>query len=444
MSSAIRQNFVVKLPRPHRGQRDILGGLRRFNVIACGRRFGKTILGTNRLVQTVLDGQPAGWFAPTYKYLTDVWRDVTRSLRSVTRSANKQELRIELITGGVAEFWSLEDKDAGRGRKYARAIIDEAAKVRDLGDIFNEAIRPTLSDLRGDADFLSTPKGMNFFWQAFARGSDPGETEWSAWCKPTQHNPYIAPAEIEAARVQLPERVFRQEYLAEFLEDAGGVFRRVREAVDQGRTEQDEPRPNDSYSIGVDLARVEDFTVITVLDGAGRQAFHERFNLISWERQLEAIKAVARRYPGRVVVDSTGVGDPICEALRRADVDLVTYQFTNQTKQVAIDRLALFLEQGRLRLMDLQAQTNELLAFEYELTPSRNVRMSAPEGMHDDCVIALSLATWGLERYAHIALTDEEVRAQEAETKAQLDKERTEARSIENEYWWGGDGFGDD
>lgn len=441
MSSAVQKSFLVKLPRPHPGQRDILRDLRRFNVIACGRRFGKTILGTNRLVKTVLDGQPAGWFAPTYKYLTDVWRDVTRVLKPVTRSASKQELRLECITGGVAEFWSLEDKDAGRGRKYARAIIDEAAKVKDLGDIFNEAIRPTLSDLRGDADFLSTPKGMNFFWQCFARGNDPNETDWSAWCKPTLHNPYINPLEIEAARTQLPDRVFRQEYLAEFLEDAGGVFRRVREAVDSGRTRQDEPRAGDYYVIGVDLARVEDFTVVTVLDGNGRQAYHERFNLISWERQIEAIKSVAKLYPGRVVVDSTGVGDPICEALRRSDVDLITYQFTNQTKQVAIDRLALLLEQGRLRLMDLPAQTNELLAFEYELTPSRNVKMSAPEGMHDDCVISLALAAWGLERYAYVAPTKEELKAKEEEEKIEKERQRAEAYSVDNEHWWGGSSY---
>lgn len=438
------QTLTVKLPRPHPGQRDILKNLRRWNVIACGRRFGKTILGTNRLVQTVLDGQPAGWFAPTYKYLTDVWRDVTRILKPVTRVVSKQELRLELITGGVAEFWSLEDKDAGRGRKYARAIIDEAAKVKDLGEIFNEAIRSTLADLRGDAYFLSTPKGMNFFWQCYVRGEDPNEPDWVSWHKPTASNPYIDPAEIEAFRLGAPDRAYRQEMLAEFLEDAGGVFRCVREAIDLGRTHGDDPRPGDYYSVGVDLARVEDFTVIAVLDGNGRQAYHERFNLISWERQIEAIQRVAARYPGRVVIDSTGVGDPICESLRRIGVDLVTYQFTNQSKQVAIDRLALLFEQGKLRLMDIATQTNELLAFEYELTPSRNVRMAAPEGMHDDCVIALSLAAWGLERYAYVAPTEAELKAKEEEAKAEAARERAEIYSVDNEAWWCGTSYGDD
>jgi Terminase large subunit, T4likevirus-type, N-terminal len=408
-------------------------------VIACGRRFGKTILGEYLLSKTILAAKPCGWFAPTYKYLTDVWRDVVRIHKPIISNLSVQERRIELITGGVAEFWSLEDKDAGRGRKYARAIIDEAAKVKDLGEIFNESIRPTLTDHRGDAYFLSTPKGMNFFWQCFARGNDPNEGEWAAWHKPTAANPYIDGAEIEAYRLGAPDRAFRQEMLAEFIEDAGGVFRKVREAIDRGRVENDAPRGGNYYSIGVDLARVEDFTVICVLDGAGRQIYHERFNLISWERQIDAITRVAKRYPGRVIIDSTGVGDPICEALRNSSVDLIAYQFTNQTKQTAIDRLALALETGRLRLMDLACQTNELLAFEYELTPSRNVRMSAPEGMHDDCVIALSLAAWGMERYAFVAPTEAEIQAQEQQEKEAKARERAEAYALDNPHWWGAD-----
>ena len=95
-------------------------------------------------------------------------------------------------------------------------------------------------------------------------------------------------------------------------------------------------------------------------------------------------------------MDSTGVGDPIYERLRDAGLRVYSYQFTNTSKEHLIDSLAMQLEQGKLRLMDIPDQENELLAFEYELTPSRNVRMSAPEGMHDDCVISVALAAWGV------------------------------------------------
>jgi hypothetical protein len=209
-------------------------------------------------------------------------------------------------------------------------------------------------------------------------------------------NPEIAFTEIEELYRTLPERVFRQEILAEFIEEAGGVFRGVRAVVDAGRTANEEPQPGGTYVMGVDLARVQDFTVLTVLDRrTRRQVYHERFNQISWERQTAAITAAARRYRAQVWLDSTGVGDPIFEALRKAGVDVSGYQFTNASKERMIDALAMAIEQGELRLMDVQAQTTELLAFQYELTPSRNVKMGAPPGMHDDCVTALGLANQG-------------------------------------------------
>jgi hypothetical protein len=374
--------------------------MRRFNAVACGRRFGKTVLGQNRLIPPALEGYPVGWFAPSYKYLYEVWDFFARTLRPVTERLNKTEQRIELVTGGVVEFWSLKDNpDAGRSRRYQRVVVDEAAKVANLERAWNEAISPTLTDFKGGADFYSTPKGHDFFWRAYTWGQDPAEPEWASWQMPTTANPYIDPAEVEAARLRLPERAFEQEFLARFLESGGGVFRGVPEAVDRGRAKLEAARPGATVTLGCDLARVEDFTVICGLDGTGRQVYFERFNQISWDRQVAAIKRASDAYNrASVVLDTTGIGDPIYERLRQAGVPVVPYQFTNASKEALIDNLAMRIEAGRLRLLDIPAQTNELLAYQYELTPSRNVRMNAPEGMHDDCVIALALAAWGLSR----------------------------------------------
>lgn len=388
---------TVSLPiqRPHPCQAMILSEARRFNILACGRRFGKTTFGLERLLRPMLAGYPTAWFAPTYKFLTEVWRDFTKLLAPVVRDVSKQERRIELVTGGTIEFWSLEDPDAGRSRKYKHVVIDEAAKVKTLEQSWNEAIRATLTDYRGGADFYSTPKGRNFFWQLWTKGQDPHETEWKSWQQPTSANPYIHPDEIEAARLQLPERVFRQEFLAEFLEESAGVFRGVGAAVDKGRSLPDPPQPGWFYSNGADLARVEDFTVFSSLDHTGRQVFWDRFNQISWERQVGSLKAHTGLYPGTVHLDTTGIGDPIHGRLTAEGVNVTPFHFTNASKNALIDHLAMGIEQGKIRLMDLPEQTNELLAFEYELTPSRNIRMGAPPGMHDDCVIALALSYWG-------------------------------------------------
>ena len=170
----------MTLPAPHVGQMMILKRVRRFNVIACGRRWGKTTLGIHRLAGPALEGKPVGWFAPNYKYLTEAWRDFNRAFKPVIKTSNASEKRMELITGGSVDFWTLEDPDSGRSRKYQRVAVDEAAKARHLEQAWNEAIRPTLTDLRGDADFYSTPKGLDFFWKAYVWGRKPVTTSGQA------------------------------------------------------------------------------------------------------------------------------------------------------------------------------------------------------------------------------------------------------------------------
>lgn len=387
----------LKLKRPHPAQQRILNNATRFNVVVCGRRFGKTVFGEHRIIKPVLAGYPAGWFAPTNKYLADAWRDLIRDLKPVITRKNDTDHRMELVGGGSIECWSLENEDAGRSRKYKHVVIDEAAKVKRLETAWMGSIRPTLTDMRGSADFLSTPKGHDYFWKLYTRGNDAGQPMWSSWRSPTSENPFIDPTEIEDARRDMPERLFQQEYLAEFLDDAGGVFRCVREAIDTSRNvnEPGAAPGRSGYVLGVDLARVEDFTVLTVVDANLRQVYHERFNQISWERQIARVTEVATAFHADVVLDSTGVGDPIFERLRNAGLPIVPFAFTNASKESLINNLAMKLERGDVRLMDIEAQTNELLAYEYELTPSRNVRMNAPSGMHDDCVIGLALAVWG-------------------------------------------------
>jgi hypothetical protein len=135
---------------------------------------------------------------------------------------------MELHTGGVFEGWSLS-QGAGemvRGRKYHFVVVDEAA-LFDSGDVWHGAIRPLLTDYEGQALFASTPKGRNWFWQLYQQGMSEDFPEWESWRFPTAANPYIKPAEIEAAKHGMPERFYRQEYEAVFLDDGGVVFRNV-------------------------------------------------------------------------------------------------------------------------------------------------------------------------------------------------------------------------
>ncbi len=400
----------IALPRKHSGQQLIYNGAKRFNPVACGRRFGKTTLGQELLIMPALGGTPTAWIAPKYRYLTAVWREIKTTLDELILDKDEWEKRLKLKTGAEIEFWSAQDPDVGRSRAYGRLIIDEAAMIRDFGDLWQKALRPTLTDYRGDMFALSTPRGRGAFFDMYAKGIDPAQEDWAAFQMPTSANPYIDPEEIEVAKEDLPEMVFRQEYLAEFIEDAGGVFRGVYQVVGE-RDDNTRPRKNERYKMGVDLARTQDFTVITVLDSKRRQVYFERFQQISWERQKRAIKRVADLYDAQVMIDATGVGDPIYEWCRREGLRILPYKFNNKSKEQLIDNLAVLIESGDIDLMDLDVQTNELIAFQYELTPSRNYRMGAPKGMHDDTVTALALAAWSTLRKKLKVRTDADLEA---------------------------------
>lgn len=388
------RSVTISLPKYHDAQREIVESRKRFNVVACGRRFGKTKMLTRQQCETALRGERYGYFAPSYKILLEVYDEVSKKLAPVAK-CNKSEKRISTINGGLIEFWSLDDEDAGRSRKYHRVGIDEAGLVKDLEKRWNEAIRPTLTDYRGSADFVGTPKGAGFFRTGFALGQDPLNHEWASWQMPTVRNTTIEDLEleIEAARLGMPDRAFRQEYLAEFLEDAGGVFRGVDEVVVKGKQYG---KPVGQLHIGLDLAKVEDFTVICVVDDQGQQCYFERFNQISWEVQFARILELHKRMPKALWwVDSTGVGSPVYDRMIANAIPTMPYGITNASKNDLIDNLSMRIEAKSVELLDVPVQTNELKIYQYELTKSRNVTMNAPAGMHDDCVIALALGVWG-------------------------------------------------
>jgi hypothetical protein len=386
---------TIVLPRRHAAQQRVVDEAARFNTICCGRRWGKSTLGVDLLVPPALGGYPVAWFAPTYKMLTETWRDVRRVFLPATERVNAQEHRLELVTGGVVDMWSLDTPNTARGRRYRRIVADEAAMVADLEDAWNAVIRPTLVDFKGDAWFLSTPKGHGFFRSLYDAGQDPQRPDWASWQMPTTSNPHIDPEEVEAARLMLPERTFAQEFLATFLEDGGGVFRRVRDAV--GVVPQDGKQAGRRYVVGVDWGKLEDFTVLVVIDMTTKEVVHvDRFNQIDYAVQVPRLVALCGRFtPDAVYVEQNSIGVPLIEQLQRAGLPVTPFVTTNASKAMIIDGLALAFERGEIRIPDDPVLVGELLAYDAERLPGGLLRYGAPAGMHDDCVMALALAWQG-------------------------------------------------
>ena len=264
-----------------------------------------------------------------------------------------------------------------------------------------EALRPALADRQGRALFISTPKGRNWFWRLWQHADD---AEWQAWRFTSYDNPYIKASEIDAARRSLPESVFQQEFMAEFLEDGGGVFRRVLDAV--LAAPQEKAQHGHEYVIGVDWGKSSDFTVLTVVDATtGEVCCMDRFNQIDYAVQVGRLQALTERFnPYSVIVERNSIGEPLIEQLVRMGLPVQPFQTTNATKAQAIDALSLAFERGEIRIIDDAMLIAELQAYEMERLPSGLLRYSAPDGMHDDCVMSLALAWQGREQSGSLLL----------------------------------------
>ena len=218
----------IELPIRHLGQDEVFHGAKRFNVVVCGRRWGKTSLGQIVAIKALITKQTVGWFAPNYKFLVESFKEIRHLLGDAAISVNATTFRIEIEDGGVIEFWTLENPDAGRSRMYDVAIVDEAGLVLELAERWREAIRATLIDTKGEAWFFGTPKPPRAirlkdyaFYQFYCRGLEEKDG-WKSFHRPSANNPHLSRSEIDLMRSEpgMTKRIARQEIDAEFLSES--------------------------------------------------------------------------------------------------------------------------------------------------------------------------------------------------------------------------------
>ena len=365
----------LELPQPHTNQQKILDSQSRFRVVMCGRRFGKSELSQIEIITNALVGKNVAYITPTYQ-LARVFFE--KLIKAVPFESNKSELSIKFPNDGSVEFFTGERLDNLRGRKFHLVVIDEASFIPNLEEGWLNSIRPTLTDYKGRALFLSTPKGKNFFYSLYLKN---GEPDWEAFKFTTYDNPHIDKTEIDDARTQIPEVVFEQEYMANPSENAANPFGSA--FIKQCTFELSQEPP---IAFGVDLAKSVDFTAIIGLDRNGSVCHFERFQK-DWRQTKQVINSLPK-VP--ILMDSTGVGDPIFEDLQRDGVNVQGYKFSSTSKQQLMEGLASAIHQRKITFPDGHI-TQELEIFEYQYT-SFGVKYSAPPGFHDDCVMALGLA----------------------------------------------------
>lgn len=382
-----KPTIEIRLPVLHKGQLEVFRSKARFRVVCCGRKWGKTTLSIQEVVIEVLRGGTVGYFAPSMRTMAEVWRLLVQILQPVIQEFLKDEYYLRVMGGGEVEFWSLGVNvgELARSRSYSLVVVDEAAIVRGLMDYWNYLLRPLLMAKGGRALFLSTPRSSDFRELCEYGGIVPG---WEVWQAPTSANPHISADELEQMRLTLPDRVWRQEILAEHLDSGGAVFSNIGE-VCTGEVVYGGPG---LHVMGVDWGRVHDATVISVMEvHERRQVYIERLVGVPWAAQVARVTAICNDFRAILLkVEENSVGQVMLETLQGEGLPIVGFLATNKSKMQIIDALAWAMERKQVVLLKDAQLMRELRAFSVE-DIGVTWRYGAVAGEHDDMVMATAI-----------------------------------------------------
>lgn len=310
--------------------------------------------------------------------------------KEIIKNLNETEMRVELVNGSILQLVGADRIDSIVGTNPIGVVFSEYSLMKpNVWDF----IRPILAENGGWAVFIFTPRGMNHAWKLMQQAKD--NPEWFTQTLTVEDTNAISKEVLESERREMPQDLFEQEYYVKFIEGAGAFFRNV----DHARALVDPtPDPQKKYRMGVDLAKFQDYTVITILDLMTFNVVkQERFNQIDYTLQKAKIEAQYHKYfKPLVYIDSTGVGEPIYDDLVKSGMNVQPFHFTEQTRRDLLVNLQLRLEQGSIKIPDDEQLISELKSFQYAITESGRVKIQVPEGVHDDMVFSLALACWEL------------------------------------------------
>jgi predicted phage terminase large subunit-like protein len=217
-----KKQYKVKLPTLHNGQLAVAQSNKRFKVLVAGRRWGKTRLGVWLCIAKASQGKRAWWVAPTYAMALEGWKELRTLGVDYGFTVNESQKTLYTTTGGSVTVRSADNPDRLRGAGLDFIVLDECAYIKE--NVWREVLRPTLTERRGSALFISTPKGFNWFSRLY--DDSVNYDDWERWQLPTSTNPYVPLDELAVAKQEIGSYLFSQEYEAQFVEAKGGLIHR--------------------------------------------------------------------------------------------------------------------------------------------------------------------------------------------------------------------------
>jgi hypothetical protein len=392
--------MVVKGFTPHEDQRRVINQIEnpsvKFITLVTGRQWGKTMLGMNMLLKWSISSSniTSMWVSPIYKQAKKVLEEIEKACggSQIVKSINKSNMEVTFTNGSKILFRSGERADNLRGSTLDYLVVDEAAFIQD--EIWDNVLRQMVMVKGKKVLFISTPRGKNFLYGLHLRGQDPDQDKYAALNGTSYDTPFISKEELEEAKDTLPNDVFRQEILAEFIDSGGEVFKDIDKYCTIPSWINRDPQLN--YYAGLDLGRSNDYSVLTILDENGNVVHVWRDRHKPWDEIVRNVITIIKRYNATLTIEVNNVGDVIYEQIKKEYRNTHPFVTTNASKQNIIEDLIYALNQGNLNLPTIELFTplnQELKVFTFEYSPkTRMVKYGAQAGYHDDCVMSLAIA----------------------------------------------------
>jgi hypothetical protein len=387
----------IILPKPYEAQLDVLkacfDNITTYIVLNGSRQVGKTVICTIAALKWALQ-QPDQCImivSPTDSQVKKIYKQILMMVTSImfyvkNFRAGSGDSEITFKNNSVILFRSAASENTLRGYSNTHSLLDECAFMKE--EIWNTILAPSLSVRGKKCLFCSTPKGNNFFSRLYHKGLD-NKLIYKSFKLTYNNNPYANIQFIQEQRLTLPDEIYRQEYLGEFI-DSAGCFRNINEIAILNKILYN---PSDQYYIGVDIAFKKDYTVAVVLNSKKEMVDFIRFNQSDIGIIINNLKNIITKWkPKKILIESNNQGLPIIQQLEREAVRNISgFATTGQSKPLIINRLIAAFGKNEIKLLKDEIIKSEFNAFTATLSKTGTIKFEAAYG-HDDIVMATAIA----------------------------------------------------
>jgi phage FluMu gp28-like protein len=396
----------IRLPNLYPKQRAAFFGPERVSVTEGSTKSGKSMGILAWLIYQAINNKPGSsriYVAPVYDLSLKMWNRVCRQfvrakVPAHAWSANKSELTITVPGGSKIFFRSGDEPNRIYGADYADAAIDEGSRCKE--EVWS-AVVSTTTATQGKIRVIGNVYGRgNWFYRLCrkAEGVAPNMTYHRLIAADAVAAGVLKQEVIDEQRSMLPDHIFKELYECIPAEDGTNPFgySHIQACIKELST-------LDPIVYGVDLAKTTDYTVAIGMDRNGDVCKFIRWNTTPWPDTTDRVQMLIGKTP--TLIDATGVGSPVYDDLYRRGCNVTPYKFTPQTKQACLSSLIRAVQFHEVGFPKGEIP-REMETFEYRTSIHGNVQYTAPDGLHDDCVIALALAYCHLPTAGVISVTD--------------------------------------